>query len=86
MSKLNIHNVILAFIGIYSKYFSFVTNVNRFEIARNVASYKPHLLFIVGHVGTVYDLVVMQLVDTTKIISASYDRSLRVSPLLIITV
>jgi len=31
-----------------------------------------------GHVGTVYDLVVMQMVDTTKIISASYDRSLRV--------
>eukprot|EP00794_Sanderia_malayensis_P008900 gene8900-9851_t len=31
-----------------------------------------------GHVGTVYDMVVMQMVDTTKIISASYDRSLRV--------
>ena len=34
---------------------------------------------MLGHVGTVYDLVVMQMVDTTKIISASYDRSLRVS-------
>ena len=37
------------------------------------------LSHLLGHVGTVYDLVVMQMVDTTKIISASYDRSLRVS-------
>lgn len=41
--------------------------------------FEHHLFSLLGHVGTVYDLVVMQMVDTTKIISASYDRSLRVS-------
>lgn len=32
-----------------------------------------------GHSGTVYDLALMTLVDTTRVISASYDGSLRVS-------
>ena len=33
---------------------------------------------LTGHGGTAYDLVLMTLMDTTRVISASYDHSLRV--------
>lgn len=41
---------------------------------------KEQVRTLTGHVGTVYALAVISTPDQTKVFSASYDRSLRVSP------
>jgi len=43
----------------------------------DVKTYKS-VARLTGHTGTIYDLALMTLVDTTRVISASYDGSLRV--------
>lgn len=40
---------------------------------------KEQVRTLTGHVGTVYALAVISTPDQTKVFSASYDRSLRVS-------
>ena len=66
------------------RYEKVISNSDYVEISlQKVYVIKIHDIMLtsfsfIGHVGTVYALVLMTIVDSTRMISASYDGSLKV--------